>query len=69
MTKTEKRLLNLCELIDAYFQVQQPVVKSAIESQLKEQTKDITEEITAKKLKPKDSMELPLTRSSNTTGK
>lgn len=63
MTKTEKRLLDLCELVDAYFQMQQPVVKSAIESQLKDQTKEITEEITAKKLKPKDSMELPLINS------
>lgn len=60
MTKTEKRLLELCELVDAYFQLEQPAVKKAVESQLKEQTKEITEEITAKKLKPKDSMELPL---------
>jgi hypothetical protein len=51
MTKTEKRLLNLCELVDAYFLMQQPVVKSAIESQLKEQTKEITEEIKNKKKK------------------
>ena len=60
MTKTEKILIDLCELVDAYFQMQQTVVRSAIESQLKEQTKTIVEEITAKKLKPKDSMELPL---------
>lgn len=65
MTKTEKRLLELCELIDAYFQLEQPTVKKAVESQLKDQTKEITEEITAKRLKPKDSMELPLTHSSS----
>lgn len=51
MTKTEKKLMDLCELIDAYFQMQQTVVRSAIESQLKEQTKEIVEEITAKKPK------------------
>jgi len=51
MTKTEKKLVELCELIDAYFQMQQTVVRSAIESQLKEQTKEIVEEITNKKKK------------------
>lgn len=49
MTKTEKTLIDLCELIDAYFQMQQTVVRSAIESQLKEQTKQIVEEIKNKK--------------------
>lgn len=60
MTKTEKRLVDLCELVDAYFQMQQTVVRSAIESQLKEQTKQIVEEITAKKLKPKDSAQISI---------
>lgn len=49
MTKTEKTLIDLCELVDAYFQMQQTVVKSAIESQLKEMTKEIVDEITNKK--------------------
>jgi len=49
MTKTEKTLIDLCELVDAYFQMKQTVVKSAIESQLKERTKEITDEITNKK--------------------
>ena len=49
MTKTEKTLIDLCELVDAYFQMQQTVVKSAIESQLKERTKEITDDINNKK--------------------
>lgn len=60
MTKTEKTLVDLCELVDAYFQMQQTVVRSAIESQLKEQTKEIKEEITSKKLKPKESSQLTI---------
>lgn len=51
MTKTEKRLVDLCELIDAYFQMQQTVVRSAIESQLKEQIKEIIEEIKIKSVR------------------
>jgi hypothetical protein len=51
MTKTEKKLLEVCELINAYFDMQQPVVRTAIESQLREQTKEITDEITNKKKK------------------
>lgn len=60
MTKTEKKLVELCELVDAYFQIQQPVVRSAVESQLKEQTKQIVEDITAKKSKFKPQPELGL---------
>ncbi len=60
MTKTEKKLVDLCELIDAYFQMQQTVVRIAIESQLKEQTKEIVEEIASKKSKTKYQPQLAL---------
>jgi hypothetical protein len=60
MTKTEKTLIDLCELVDAYFQMQQPIVRSAIESQLKEQTKQIVEGITNKKKKESSPSSLPL---------
>lgn len=53
MTKTEKKLVDVCELINAYFQMTQANVKAAIESQLKEQTKEIIDDITNKKKKVK----------------
>lgn len=51
MTKTEKKLVDLCELINQYFEITHPQVKLAIESQLKEQTKEIVDSIKLKSVR------------------
>lgn len=54
MTKTERKILDLCELINACLDMKQPVVRAAIEDQLREQTKELTDEILNKKKKSKE---------------